>query len=148
MSLDTSVNHYENVAAYQRSMRDPARWKRLLLGDVDAQRLARTAAAHLAKVARGRWNDLRELLDPSRGTRLSKDLRAIQDRGRPMDVFVAEGEPAGAMLMTEAKRAVRRAKRAGVLSIENVLGADHTFSRHAARSDLVARIHRNLKEKS
>jgi alpha-beta hydrolase superfamily lysophospholipase len=147
MSLDTSVNHYENVAAYRRSMRDPERWKKLLLGEVDVPRLARTAAAHVARMARGRWDDLRELLDPSRGTRLSRDLREIQARGRPMDVFVAEGEPAGAMLQTEAKRAVRRARRAGVLSIENILGADHTFSRYAARSDLVARIHRNLKEK-
>ena len=146
LSLDTSVNHYENVAAYQRSMRDPERWKKLLLGKVDVARLARVSAAHIAKLARHRWDDLREVVTRSGGTQLSQDLRKIESMGRKMDVFVAEGEPAGAMLTTEAKRTVKRATRAGALSIANIPGSDHTFSRSAPRDDLVARIRRNLTE--
>jgi pimeloyl-ACP methyl ester carboxylesterase len=146
LSLDTSVNHYENVAAYQRSMRDPARWKKLLLGKVDLVRLARVGAAHVAKVARGRWDDLRELVTQQGGTRLSQDLRKIEALDRKMDVFVAEGEPAGAILKTEAKRTVKRATRAGSMRIDNIPGSDHTFSRSAPRDELVARIRSYLTE--
>jgi len=141
LSLDTTIpNHYEDVAAYQRSMRDPERWKRLLRGEADLGRLARVALAHAAKLARGRWEDLKEMLVPSLGTRLSQDVRAICARGRRMHVILSDGEPAAAILDTEAKRAVGRAKRRGLFTLDRIPGGDHTFSRSAARDALVARI--------
>lgn len=144
MSLDTSVNHYQNVAGYQRSMRDPSRWKKLLEGEVDVMRLARVSAAHVAKTARGRWIDLKEMLVPSAGTRLSQDLRGIAGLGRRLDLYVSDGEPAGAILATEAKRAVNRARRAGLMSIATVNGGDHTFSQGAPRDELIRRIRADL----
>jgi Serine aminopeptidase, S33 len=146
LSLDTSVNHYENVAGYQRSMKDPERWKKLLRGQVDLARLARVAAAHVAKTVRGRWDDLREMVVPGAGTRLSRHVGEIAAQGRRMNVYVSDGEPAAAILMTEAKRAVRRATRSGALTIESVAGGDHTFSQSAPRADLVGRIRRALAE--
>ncbi len=144
MSLDTSVNHYQNVAGYQRSMRDPSRWKKLLTGEVDLMRLARVTAAHIAKTAKGRWVDLKERLVPSAGTRLSQDLREIAGLGRRLDFYVSDGEPASAILMTEAKGAVNKARRAGLMSITTVDGGDHTFSQGAPRDELIRRIRADL----
>lgn len=141
LSLDTTIaSHYEEVAGYKRSMRDPERWKRLLRGDVDVARLARVALAHVAKLARGRWDDLREMLSPACGTRLSQDIRAIGARGRRMHVILSEREPAAAILETEAARAVRRARRAGLFTLEHIPGGDHTFSRSGPREVLVRRV--------
>ena len=138
LSLDTTIgSHYEDVAAYSRSMRDPQRWKRLLRGEADLGRLARVALAHATKVARGRWDDLRELLVPSSGSQLSQDVRRIASRGRRMHVILSDGEPAAALLDTEAKLAVKRAKRSGLFSLDRIPGGDHTFSRSAPRDALV-----------
>jgi alpha-beta hydrolase superfamily lysophospholipase len=139
MSLDTSVNHYQDMAAYQSSMRDPERWKKMLRGKVDMGRLARVVTAHVAKTARGRWRDVKEILVPSSGTRLSRDLRAILTR-RPVTLYMADGEPAGPILQTEAKRTVNRAIRAGKLRIEKIPGADHTFSQAGPREELIRRV--------
>ncbi len=144
MSLDTSVNHYQSVAGYQRSMRDPARWKKLLTGEVDVMRLARVSAAHLARTVQGRWVDLKEMLVQSSGTRLSQDLREIAGLGRRLDFYVSDGEPASAILATEAKRAVNKARRAGLISIETVTGGDHTFSQGGPRDELIRRIRADL----
>ena len=144
MSLDTSVNHYQNVAGYQRSMRDPSRWKKLLKGEVDLMRLARVTAAHVAKTAKGRWVDLKEMLVPSAGTQLSQDLREIAGLGRRLDFYVSDGEPANAILATEAKGAVNKARRAGLMSIATVDGGDHTFSQGAPRDELIRRIRADL----
>jgi hypothetical protein len=146
LSLDTSVNHYEKVAAYQRSMRDPERWKKLLLGQVQLGRLAKVATAHLVKMATGRWHDLKDIVRPGSGTRLSHDVRALATLRRKTFIYVSDGEPAGAVLATEAKRSVSRATRAGLLAVERVAGGDHTFSQSAPRDDLVGRIRAALKD--
>ena len=146
MSLDTSVNHYEKVAAYQRSMRDPERWKKLLRGQVQIGRLVKVAGAHAMKVVRGRWHDFKEIVRPGSGTRLSHDVRALASLGRKTFIYVSDGEPAGALLATEAKRSVKRATRAGLLSVERIPGGDHTFSQTAPREALVARIRAALKD--
>jgi pimeloyl-ACP methyl ester carboxylesterase len=146
MSLDTSVNHYEKVAAYQRSMRDPERWKKLLTGQVQLGRLAKVAGAHLMKVVRGQWHDLKDIVRPGSGTRLSHDVRALATLGRRTLIYVSDGEPAGAVLATEAKRSVKRATRAGLLTVERIPGGDHTFSQLAPRDVLVGRIRAALKD--
>jgi alpha/beta superfamily hydrolase len=139
-SLDTTTNHYEHVAAYSASARDPERWKKLLLGEVDIPRLVRIAGAHAVKIAKGRWKDLHEMMAPSAGTQLSRDLIAIGRLGRPIQLYQSDGEPGAAILATEAARASRRLTRAGLLKIERIVGGDHTFSQSDPRDRLVARI--------
>jgi alpha-beta hydrolase superfamily lysophospholipase len=137
LSLDTTVNHYESVAAYRSAARDPARWKKLLRGEVDLARLARVGWAHVAKTARGRWEDLRETASPASGTRLSRDLRTLGELRRPFHLIQSDGEPAETILATEAALASRRLARANLLTIRHVRGADHTFSRAAHREELL-----------
>lgn len=147
LSLDTTTsNHYEDVAAYQRSMRDPARWKKLFTGAVDVKRLARVVATQAQKMAGGRWAELRELVRPGSASPLSRDLRTIVERKRRIHVILSDGEPAQALLMTEAARTVKRALRSGAMTMERVRGGDHTFSRFAARSELVRKVLALLKD--
>jgi alpha-beta hydrolase superfamily lysophospholipase len=140
LSLDTTVNHYESVAAYRSAARDPARWKKLLRGEVDMKRLARVGWAHVAKTVRGRWDDFRETISPASGTKLSRDLRALGELHRPFHLIQSDGEPAETILATEAKLASRRLTRAKLLTIQHVRGADHTFSRSARRDALISRV--------
>ena len=140
LSLDTTVNHYESVAAYRTAARDPERWKRLLRGEVDMLRLARVAWAHVAKTARGRWDDLRERVHPGSGTILSRNLRTLAARQRPLHLFQADGEPAETILATEAGAASRRMTREKLLTVERIRGGDHTFSRSGPRQQLVSRV--------
>jgi alpha-beta hydrolase superfamily lysophospholipase len=140
-TYDPASHHYRDVAAYGRSMRDASRWKRLLRGEVDVMRIVRVAGAHAARTAKAAAAGLHELVSPSTGgTRLSRNLRQLLANGRRITMFEAEGEPAGAALETEARRVVRNALRSGALTIERIPGADHTFSRHAVREELIRRV--------
>jgi alpha-beta hydrolase superfamily lysophospholipase len=139
-TYDPASHHYQDVAAYQRSMRDTGRWKRLLRGEVDLKRVARIAGTQVARKAKAAAAELHEVLSPNGGTRLSRDLRTLLANGRRITMFEGEGEPAGAALQTEAKRALRKATRSGAMSVERIPGADHTFSRYSAREELVRRI--------
>lgn len=145
-TYDPASHHYQDVAAYERSMKDANRWKRLLRGEVDLKRVARIARTHAARKLKATAAGLHELLSPNGGTRLSRDLRRLLATGRRITMYEAEGEPAGAALDTEAKRAVRKARRAGAMTIERIAGADHTFSRYAAREELVRRIRAVLEQ--
>jgi pimeloyl-ACP methyl ester carboxylesterase len=139
-TYDPGSHHYQDVAAYGRSMRDASRWKRLLRGEVDLRRIARIAGTHAARKAKAVAAEVHELFSPSGGTRLSRDLRAVLANGRRISMYEAEGEPAGAALHTEARRALWSAKRSGAMTLERIEGADHTFSRRAQREDLVRRV--------
>jgi hypothetical protein len=143
MTYDPNCHHYENVALFQKSMRDSSRWKRLLSGEIDPRRvlgIARVALAQAGRKARAYGAELRELLMPAAGTRLSRDLKAILALDRRVSMYEADGEPAGAVLMTEARRTLARARRSGAMTLENVPGGDHTFSQSGPRHDLVRRI--------
>ena len=138
--------HYVDVAAYRKSMRDTARWKRLLRGEVDLRRIARIAGTHAARKARAAAAELHEVMNPSGGTRLSRDLRALLALGRRVWMYEGDGEPAGTVLKTEARRPLAEARRRGVMTMEHIPGGDHTFSRSAARDDLISRICDVLRE--
>jgi len=112
-TYDPASHHYQDVAAYERSMKDANRWKRLLRGEVDLRRVARIAATHAARKAKALAASLHERVSDNGGTRLSRDLRTLLATGRRITMFEAEGEPAGAALQTEAKRALRKAMRSG-----------------------------------
>jgi hypothetical protein len=136
------------VVNYQKSMRDPDRWRRLLRGDIDFKRVGKMAsilAAQAGRKAKALASELREIVSPASGTRLSRDLRAVFAQGRRLSMYESDGEPAGAVLLTEARRTYARANRSGFMTLENVRGGDHTFSQSAARSEIIRRITEELR---
>jgi hypothetical protein len=148
MVSDPNCAHFENVVAVQKSMRSPDRWKRLLRGEVDFSRvtgMAGTLAGQAARKAKFLLRETAERIVPSAGSRLSKDLRAIFAHGRTVWLYEADGEPAGAVAMTEARRTYHRARREGRLAHERIAGGDHTFSQSAPRAEFIRRLREHFK---
>jgi len=148
MVSDPTCAHFEQVVAVQKSMRNPDRWKRLLRGEVDFSRvtgMAKTVAAQAARKARFLLRDAAERIVPSAGSRLSKDLRSIFAHGRTVWLYESDGEPAGAVAQTEARRTYQRARSEGRLAHEHIAGGDHTFSQSAARDEVIRRLRGHFK---
>ena len=144
MSLEL-VNNFTDAVAYRKSMRDPARWLKLLRGGVDMRRLAEVSVAQAKAKARSAIDALVEALAPARGPRLSRDLRRLIDLGRRVTLIVAEGDPGRDVLMTGAPVTARRAIRDGKLRVEIVPRGDHTFSRVQPRNAMLRMVEGLLK---
>lgn len=144
MSLETTRN-FEDAAAYRRSMRDPARWRKLLRGGVNVRRLAEVLVAQAKTALRTRVETLGEMLGAGGGSRLSRDLRKLLGMRRPVAFFIAEGDPGRDILMAGARRTATRGLKSGALSMEMIAGADHTFSQSAPRRRLVERLGAHLR---
>jgi alpha-beta hydrolase superfamily lysophospholipase len=142
MSLDTT-QHFEDVAAYKKSMKDPSRWMRLVRGQVDLMRIAKVGAAHVKATVQSRVKSLVEALGLGRETALSRDLKKLFARRR-IAIFVADGDPGRDILMHDAKRAATRALKSGSLRLNVIPGADHTFSQSAPRGELVRQVVKHL----
>jgi alpha-beta hydrolase superfamily lysophospholipase len=146
MSLATS-NHFQDVAAYKKSMKDPQRWKRLLRGEVDLMRIARVGLQHASASLVAKAKSLGEVLGLGTDSRLSKDLKRLVRRTR-MTMFVSEGDPGRDVLMHEAKRPATRAMKAGRLHLQVIAGADHTFSQSKPRRELLEKLVAHLTQRT
>jgi pimeloyl-ACP methyl ester carboxylesterase len=71
---------------------------------------------------------------------LAGDLRRIARAGRQLACFFARGDPGHALLQYSARREVNELCAAGKMSVSFIDGADHTFTRRAARRALVEAI--------
>jgi alpha-beta hydrolase superfamily lysophospholipase len=138
MSLDTT-QHFEDVAAYKKSMKDPSRWMRLLRGQTDLVRLLRVGAAHVKATVHARLKSLADTLGLGRDTPLTRDLKKLFSERR-VAIFVADGDPGRDILMHDAKRTATRALKCGQLRMSVIPGADHTFSQSTPRRELVRRV--------
>lgn len=143
-SIETT-SRFEDAVAYRKSMRDPSRWLKLLRGDVNVGRLVEVVASQAKAIVRSYWQSLCELLIPSAGPRLSRDLRKLLDSGRQVAFFISEGDPGRDILMAGARRTATRALRDGRIHLETIPEADHTFSQWKPRCDVVCRITRHLR---
>lgn len=146
MSLDTS-RHFEDVAAYRKSMKDPARWKKLLSGQVDLLRMAKVGLAHARSIVKSKAGGVGEVLGLGTDSRLSKDLKKLLAKRR-ISIFVSDGDPGRDILMHDARRTATKALRTGALQLEAIPGADHTFSQSAPRKDLVERLVTHLTQRT
>lgn len=127
-----------------RNLRDPARWRKLLSGEVNYAFILATLGRRvgLAVKRAGR------LLARGVGLPLPDDLAgklrraAIHHRGsdaQPRLHFVfAEGDPGLGLLEADTGRTLRALQRQGRVAVQRVSEADHTFSRAAARLQLQA----------
>jgi hypothetical protein len=138
MSLDDN-QHFVDVAAYRKSMKDPGRWMKLLRGEVNIARAVRVAMKHAASTAASRMKSFAQLLGFGEEPRLSRDLKRLL-RTRHVTMYFSEGEPGRDILMHDAKRTAMRAMKAGRLELEVVAGADHTFSHWVARREILQRL--------
>lgn len=145
MTLDTS-KLFEDVASYRKSMKDPARWKKLLRGEVNLLRIAKVGLAHLHATVAAKARSLGEVLGLGTDSRLSKDMKKVFARRR-ITMFVTDGDPGRDILMHDARRAATRALKTGALRLQVIHGADHTFSQSKPRRDLIERLLTHLTQR-
>ena len=145
MSLDTA-RHFEDVAAYRKSMKDPARWRKLLRGKVNLARIAKVGLNHVRSILASKAKNLGEILGLGTDSRLSKDLKKLLARRR-VAIFVSEGDPGRDILMHNARRTATKALRSGALELQVIPGADHTFSQSQPRRDLIQRLVTHLTQR-
>lgn len=127
-----------------RNLRDPARWRKLVSGEVDCAFIAATLVRRAGLAGRR----LVRLLARGAGWPLPDDLAgklrraAIHHRAndaRPRLHFVfAEGDPGWHLLTADSGRTLAALQRQGRVAVHRVPDADHTFSRAAARLTLQA----------
>lgn len=146
MSLETA-SRFEDVKAYQRSMRDPARWLKLLRGDVNMKRLLEIIVTHPATLARSWYDSLCETALPHKAPRLSRDLRRLLESNRRVTFLIAEGDPGRDILMAGARRTATRGLKDGRIRLEMIPGGDHTFSQMKPRNDLIHRLGAHLQSR-
>jgi len=137
MSLDTSTR-FEDMEQYAKSARDPARWKKLLRGEVKMKRLVEVVWSTAVGKVKPHWDALHEILFPNTGgTRLSRDLRKLGKLERRVTCFIGDRDQGLKILNAEARRTLRRGLKSGKIVVHSIPGGDHTFSRFKPRSDLV-----------
>jgi alpha-beta hydrolase superfamily lysophospholipase len=141
-AVDTQ--HFSAVAHYKGTMRRLDSWKKLLRGQVNLVYLGGVVLSHLRKQVMSRVSALNELLFPSRGPLLSRQLRQLFAAKQKVALFVSSNDPGWDMLQDGARQTARRALKTGDLALQFIDEADHTFSREAARRRLVAAIGRRF----
>lgn len=119
-----------------RSLRDPARWAKLLRGQVRLGVILPAVAARLRLALRARLRDLARRGHWPLADDLGTELRQLARRGLKLHFVFAEGDPGQALLQQEAGSVLGRLMRDGHVHLATVASADHTFSWPQARQAL------------
>lgn len=143
MSLEPVANPFGQIgiaADAVRSLRDPARWLKLLTGRVNVGIISRAMAArarHALRLrARGVARSLRLPLEHD----LAAELAGVCGRGVRLDFVFSCHEPGLTLLREEAGRHGMRLARDSRVNISVIPQADHTFAGTAGRAALYARL--------
>jgi len=78
---------------------------------------------------------------------LTGDLRRIATSGRQLSMYFSTTDPGYSILTSQASRQTRRMIRTGQLKATFIENADHTFSRHGARRDLIQALSDHLRQR-
>jgi len=117
-----------DAARYQRSMASSTSWKKLFAGQVDLRRVAKVlwlrASSWLGRPLR---DLLRRIGMPLAGD-LGAQLDALAKRGVALRFIFADDEPGRVLLAEQGGSVVPRLSGTGVIGIDVIDGADHTFT--------------------
>jgi alpha-beta hydrolase superfamily lysophospholipase len=119
---------------YRARLLSIAHWRKLLVGRVDVDRIARLYARRIGLSLESAWRQVRQLLRIPLPDDLGWQLEQIADRGVLTTMVFSRGEPGIELLRMQGGSAIKRlGERFRVHIID---GADHTFSRSSARAVL------------
>jgi hypothetical protein len=155
MSLETAPTreliqeHY-----YLKSALQPEKWWKLLSGKshIGIGGVLRMVGRRLRisgrKVASAVANGTRQS-GPSHPQveDLTTDLKRAVSSKRQLSLFFSTTDPGYSILVSQAGLQARRMLRRGQLTVEFIDNADHTFSRQAARQNLIEVLSRHLQRR-
>ena len=136
LSLETSA-HFRDALAYRKSMRKLDRWMKLFRGQAKLGNLCRVAFSQAKQALKSRWQSVCEALLPHYAPRLSRQLKKLFAMDRAVSLFIAEGDPGRDILLAGARRTAMQALKNGRIRLQTFAGADHTFTRLAARQEMI-----------
>lgn len=149
MQLDVPIHDHKHevvrlAAGYRRSVLDPQKWRRLLVGDVDVRLAARVVGRRISSRARLIGQKLARLFRVRLKNDLTEDVKLASSRETRLELIFSEGDPGLSILTEQAGSMVEKLRRAGRLVVMEVPGADHTFSSESSRNDLKAMLTQRL----
>ncbi|HSH74444.1 MAG TPA: hypothetical protein VLA09_01975, partial [Longimicrobiales bacterium] len=138
MSLDIPPAYHSirEAKEYERSVRDPQKWLRLLKGQVNLGRIARFVLRRTHEAAKGAYRTTLEELRIISPRPLALDLARYRDFSLRADFVFSESDPGYEILRSAAGHILRRLERRGCVSTAFIEQADHTFSRMEWRAEL------------
>ena len=138
MSLDyADFQVTSETSRYARSSRSLASWIKLLRGRVDLANAARVFSKRFQARARHTLRDLARLSGIRLQDDLAAELRAIERQGILQYFVFSASDPGHSMLLEQGGRIVRQLTKRGRMNISIVQGADHTFTSHWNRDQLL-----------
>jgi alpha-beta hydrolase superfamily lysophospholipase len=143
MPLDQQpARHFSEWQDYMLAVRDPVRWRKLLIGRADMRHLVATLAKQVriklyaqARSLARRWSER-----PSEVDDLESDLLRLLGSGSNLSFVFARDDPGYPLLMTLAGSTVKRLIRERRLAISFIERADHTFSAKRPRCQSIEQL--------
>ena len=129
---------------YKQSMHSAEAWKKLLRGGVDLRRVVRTVTTRVKQVLEHRGRDVLRRLRVPLSEDLGSELLALGRKRATIKFVFAGSDPGHALLTEQGGSAVPKLERAGMLSIEMIANADHTFTARWTHPLFVAAVIRAL----
>jgi len=123
---------------YARSSRSLSSWLKLLRGQVDLRNAARVFWKRFQVRARNAIRDLQRLVGFKLKDDLASELRGIARQRTEIDFIFSASDPGHSMLLEQGGRIVGKLVRSEKIRISIVQGADHTFTSHWNRDQLLA----------
>ncbi|MDZ7812995.1 MAG: hypothetical protein U5L74_07710 [Ideonella sp.] len=139
MSLDPTHHAFGQIDIADgavRSMRDPARWMRLLRGQVHVKVIAQALMARLSGRVQSVVRDLGRRLHWPLSEDMVSDLRQVIRHQRPLTFVFSEGDPGHALLHQQAGPFLRTLIAGASVHLATISRADHTFSTRSGRDSL------------
>lgn len=149
MSLDVAPsNTYFEWNQYQESMRRKDKWMKVLRGEKNILELASTVIS-VAKIKSKAFtqpilNQVRRLLGVKDIEDLPHDLGQIARHGKQIRFIFAVGDPGHQLLLDGARKTVAKLQDKKSLYMEFIPKANHNFSSHLGRTQLLAKINEHF----
>ncbi len=129
--LDVTRRHWSNVSAaqqYKQSLLSPAKWRKLLRGEVDLRRVAGVVVDRVTTIARSRFEKLRGASPTSARASLEADLQGLCDRGTDVQLIFSKDDPGLDYLQLHGGEVVKLLRGHPRFSFVEIAGPDHTFT--------------------
>jgi alpha-beta hydrolase superfamily lysophospholipase len=133
---------------YARSARTLASWLKLLRGDVDLRNAGRVFWTRFQVRARNSSRELARLAGISLQNDLASELQGIARQRTEIYFIFSASDPGYAMLLEQGGRIVGNLVRSEKMRISIVQGADHTFTSHWNRDQLLALLAAHLERRA
>ena len=139
MSLDPTHHAFGQIDIADgavRSLRDPARWLKLLKGQVRVAVIFRAVVARLIGRMRSIAREFGRMLHWPLSEDMVSDFRQVIRHGTPLTFVFSEGDPGQALLRQQAGHALQGLIARACVHLTTIERADHTFSTRSGRDSL------------